>query len=222
ERPRERVQGARPDMGTGDKFKLRKRKVGDSPDKFFAKPERPKVERLEKEQDKRENRRFSDEDRPKRNYGGRTDDKRGDNDRPKRSYGGKTDDRRVDNHRPKRTYDKPERRADVAKTDSEKANDGEPKQEVMLLNKYVSHCGVCSRREAVSVIKEGKVKVNDETQLEPGYKVQLTDKVEYGGKVISSTRNLVYILLNKPKNYITTTDDPLERRTVMDLVADAG
>ncbi len=96
------------------------------------------------------------------------------------------------------------------------------KDEVMPLNKYVAHCGICSRREAADLIKEGKVKVNGEVMIEPGYKVQLDDKVEYEDKVIMSQKNLVYILLNKPKNYLTTTDDPQERKTVMELVADAG
>lgn len=96
------------------------------------------------------------------------------------------------------------------------------KDEVMPLNKYVAHCGICSRREAADLIKEGKVKVNGEVMTEPGYKVQLDDKVEYDDKVIMSQKNLVYILLNKPKNYLTTTDDPQERKTVMELVADAG
>lgn len=95
------------------------------------------------------------------------------------------------------------------------------KQEVMPLNKFVAHCGICSRRDAVALIKEEKVKVNGKVITEPGYKVQPEDKVEYNGKEITSQKNLVYVLLNKPKNYITTTDDPHERKTVMDLVKDA-
>ncbi len=92
----------------------------------------------------------------------------------------------------------------------------------MPLNKYVAHCGICSRREGAELVKQGKVKVNGDVMLQPGYKVQSGDKVEYEGKIITSQKNLVYILLNKPKNYLTTTDDPKERRTVMELVADAG
>lgn len=97
----------------------------------------------------------------------------------------------------------------------------ERKEEAMPLNKYVAHCGICSRREAAELVKEGKIKVNGEVMLQPGYKVQPGDKVEHEGKIITSQKNLVYILLNKPKNYLTTTDDPKERRTVMDLVVDA-
>lgn len=94
--------------------------------------------------------------------------------------------------------------------------------EVMPLNKFVAHCGICSRRDAAELVKEGKVKVNGEVILQPGHKINPGDKVEYNGKIITSQKNLVYVLLNKPKNYLTTTDDPQERKTVMDLVADAG
>lgn len=96
---------------------------------------------------------------------------------------------------------------------------GEP--EVMPLNKFLAHGGICSRREAATLVKEGKVTVNGKVELQPGYKIQPGDTVEYNGKAVTSKKNLVYILLNKPKNYITTTDDPQERRTVMDLVEDA-
>ncbi|MCB0700621.1 MAG: rRNA pseudouridine synthase [Chitinophagales bacterium] len=94
----------------------------------------------------------------------------------------------------------------------------EIKPEAMPLNKYIAHCGVCSRREAADLVKEGKIKVNGKVATEPGYKVLPKDKVEYKGKPLSYKKDLVYVLLNKPKNYITTTDDPKQRRTVMDLV----
>ena len=91
-------------------------------------------------------------------------------------------------------------------------------QEKMPLNKYLAHCGVCSRRDAATLIKEGKVKVNNDLVLEPGYKVQQEDKITVNGKKVSVSKNLVYILLNKPKDYITTTDDPQKRKTVLDLI----
>lgn len=93
--------------------------------------------------------------------------------------------------------------------------------EEMPLNKYLAHCGVCSRRDAAQLIKEGKVKVNKEVVIEPGYKVQPSDEVIYNNKAIYVTKNLVYILLNKPKDYITTTDDPQKRKTVLELIAKA-
>jgi 23S rRNA pseudouridine2605 synthase len=88
----------------------------------------------------------------------------------------------------------------------------------MPLNKYVAHCGVCSRRDAVPLIKEGKMRVNDVVILEPGFKVNPNDVVTFAGKKIVPEKNLVYILLNKPKDYITTLDDPEGRKTVLDLL----
>ena len=92
---------------------------------------------------------------------------------------------------------------------------------VMPLNKFLAHCGVCSRRDAVAIITQGSVKVNGEVATEPGYKVQQTDEIIYNGKKLFVTKNLVYILLNKPKDYITTTDDPQGRKTVLELIKQA-
>ncbi len=91
----------------------------------------------------------------------------------------------------------------------------------MPLNKYLAHCGVTSRRDAIPLIKEGKVKVNGTVITEPGFKVTETDEVVFNGKKLFVTKNLVYILLNKPKDYITTTDDPQGRKTVLQLVKGA-
>jgi 23S rRNA pseudouridine2605 synthase len=91
----------------------------------------------------------------------------------------------------------------------------------MPLNKYVAHCGVCSRRDAVALIKEGKLKVNDIVVTEPGFKVEPNALVFFSGKRIFPEKNLVYILLNKPKDYITTSDDPEGRKTVLDLIKGA-
>ncbi|HEY9260017.1 pseudouridine synthase [Chitinophaga sp.] len=92
----------------------------------------------------------------------------------------------------------------------------------MPLNKFVAHCGLCSRRKAVDLIKEGKVTVNGKVVTEPATKVTSDDVVTMQDKKITPTKNLVYILLNKPKGYITTTDDPEGRKTVMDLIQDAA
>lgn len=93
--------------------------------------------------------------------------------------------------------------------------------EVMPLNKFLAHCGICSRRDAVKIISDSEVKVNGNICLEPGYKVQPTDEIIYNNKKLFVTKNLVYILLNKPKNHITTTEDPEGRKTVLDLVKKA-
>jgi 23S rRNA pseudouridine2605 synthase len=102
----------------------------------------------------------------------------------------------------------------------EQPNASEPTaktDEKMPLNKYIAHCGICSRRDAIDLIKQGKVKVNDRIEKEPGYKVAEKDVILYEDAKVLPQRNLVYYLLNKPKDFITTTDDPEGRKTVMDL-----
>ena len=89
------------------------------------------------------------------------------------------------------------------------------------LNKYIADAGVCSRREADKLIEAGEIKVNGEVITELGYKVSRKDAVTYNGKKLQQEK-LVYVLLNKPKNFITTVDDPDERRTVMQLVENAA
>lgn len=87
----------------------------------------------------------------------------------------------------------------------------------MRLNKYIAHAGICSRREADELIAAGSVKVNGRVVTEMGYQVLPGDQVSYGGETLRSERPR-YFLLNKPKGFITTTDDPQERRTVMMLM----
>ena len=93
--------------------------------------------------------------------------------------------------------------------------------EQMPLNKYIAHSGICSRRDAAILVKEEKVLLNDKVVTDPGTKVMPDDIVKVNGKKIIPSRNFVYILLNKPKDYITTSDDPQGRRTVLDLVKHA-
>ena len=89
------------------------------------------------------------------------------------------------------------------------------------LNKYIAHGGICSRRDAADLIREGKVSVNGKPVTEPGTKVLPTDTVKVNGKKVTISRNFVYILLNKPKDYITTAEDPQGRKTVLDLIRQA-
>ena len=91
----------------------------------------------------------------------------------------------------------------------------------MPLNKYLAHCGVTSRRDAVSLIIDGKVTVNKTLVTQPAFKVSEKDEVVFNGKRLFVTKHLVYILLNKPKDYITTTDDPQNRKTVLQLTKNA-
>jgi len=91
---------------------------------------------------------------------------------------------------------------------------------LIRLNKFMANSGVGSRREADELIKMGLVTVNGETITEMGHKVKPTDDIRYEGRKLKA-EPLVYVLLNKPKGFITTTDDPEERNTVMDIVANA-
>ena len=92
-----------------------------------------------------------------------------------------------------------------------------PASSAMPLNKFLAHSGIAARREAAEIVKQGKVKVNNVVITEPGHKVSASDNVKVNGKKVFLAKNLVYILLNKPKDYITTTDDPQGRKTVLDL-----
>jgi 23S rRNA pseudouridine2605 synthase len=89
------------------------------------------------------------------------------------------------------------------------------------LNRYISNAGICSRREADVIIKSGAVMVNGKVVTEMGFRVGPDDTVNYGGETLRKEKP-VYMLLNKPKDYITTTDDPKERRTVMSLINHNG
>lgn len=93
-------------------------------------------------------------------------------------------------------------------------------EEEVRLNKYLSNAGVCSRREADVLIQTGVVTVNGEIVTELGYKIKKGDKVQYDGETINAETKR-YVLLNKPKGFITTMDDPLGRKTVMGLVINA-
>ncbi|MFK8265686.1 pseudouridine synthase [Capnocytophaga cynodegmi] len=88
------------------------------------------------------------------------------------------------------------------------------------LNKFIADAGICSRRNADIYISSGNVEVNGEVMTTLGYRVKPTDVVKFDGKVITSEKK-EYILLNKPKGFITTTNDEKGRKTVMDLVANA-
>ncbi|HZK63834.1 MAG TPA: pseudouridine synthase [Puia sp.] len=89
------------------------------------------------------------------------------------------------------------------------------------LNKYIAHAGVSSRRSAAQLVKEGKVTVNGNPVTDPGTKVLLTDTVKVSGKKVTVSSHFVYILLNKPKDFLTTTSDPQGRKTVQQLIATA-
>ena len=195
----------------------------DRPRRRFDDDERP---RRRFDDDKPRERRFHDDDRPRRRF----DDDRprrrfDDDDRPRRRFdddrprGG---DRRFDD-RPRRHFEddeEPRRGRKGYVREKDPLYDRPKATGEIRLNKYLADCGICSRREADDLIKAGCVEVNGEVITTMGYKVKTEDKVVYGGQTLNREK-LRYILLNKPKGYITTSDDPYERDTVMELVKNA-
>lgn len=139
-----------------------------------------------------------------------------DGDKPQKSFARKEFKKSFPSTRSSFSSRKAERPTPAAASPAtEKSEDG-----LIRLNKFMANSGVGSRRESDEYIKMGLVTVNGETITEMGYKVKPTDDVRYEGRKLKA-EPLVYILLNKPKGFITTSDDPEERKTVMDLVANA-
>ena len=215
DRPRRRFDDDRPRSRRFDDDKPRgERRFDDRPRRRF-------------DDDKPRERRFHDDDKPRRRF---------DDDRPRRRF---EDDerprRRFDDDRPRggnrRFDDRPRGRRFEDEEEPRRGRKGYVREKDPLydrpkatgeirLNKYLADCGICSRREADDLIKAGCVEVNGEVITTMGYKVKTEDKVVYGGQTLNREK-LRYILLNKPKGYITTSDDPYERDTVMELVQNA-
>lgn len=170
-----------------------------------------------------------DSERPRRPFRRNHDDDRGEGfRRERRSFGDRTSYRRKEH--PRYIEDSPIIDEIVKKRREEgRSSDRKPKvlslewneeRGLIRLNKYIANAGVCSRREADRLIEAGEVTVNGEVVTELGTKIQPTDEVRYGDKVLQREKP-VYILLNKPKDYITTTSDEYDRKNVMNLVAGA-
>lgn len=100
---------------------------------------------------------------------------------------------------------------------NKKENDDD---KLIRLNKYIANAGICSRREADKLIGSGAVSVNGKIVTGMGTKISKNDSVNFGGETLKREK-MIYVLLNKPKDYITTTDDPDKRKTVMALVRNA-
>lgn len=96
-------------------------------------------------------------------------------------------------------------------------NDKKKAEGYVRLNKYIANAGICSRREADEMIATGVITVNGEICTQLGTLVGPNDKVQFGGQTLKAEKK-VYLLMNKPKGYITTSDDPEDRKTVMDLL----
>lgn len=132
------------------------------------------------------------------------------------SYGSREGVGQAPDYKNLKHYETDKNRGNKRRRDEEDFGTGE-----MRLNRYIANAGICSRREADALIAAGEIRVNGEVVTEMGYKVQPSDTVQYG-KTNLNREKLVYVLLNKPKDFITTTDDPEGRKTVMDLVANAS
>ena len=186
----------------------------------------PSRDRNDRREDRRDDRGFRGEGERRREFSrGREDDRRGD--------GRRGDDRRGGERR-ERFEDRPPRREFSRREDNEDASRSQYSKKKQLefrkknehletelrLNRYIAKGGVCSRRDADALITAGRVKVNGEVVQQVGVKVKRTDKVEVDDQVIVPERK-VYLVLNKPKDYVTTVEDPLERKTVMSLIEGA-
>ena len=176
-------------------------------------------------------------DRPRRSYGEGSERRSFGGDRPqRRSYGGHSERRTYGDRPQKRTsarkdysYFRNEEESGISKMisrrpqlDTEYNSDNDmvmaPIKEVVRLNKFIANSGVCSRREADNFILAGVVTVNGEVVTELGTKVNIaTDDIRFNGERLKG-ENKVYIVMNKPKGYVTTASDPHADKTVMDLL----
>jgi len=237
DRPKRRFDGehSSDDRRFSDRPKRRFDGEHSSDDRRFSdRPERRPKRRFDGEHSS-DDRRFSD--RPKRRPERRFDsdrpasDDRRFSDRPKRRFDGEhsSDDRRFSD-RPKR---RPERRPKRRFDDDRPVRNPKPKAEEYVpkprgakaeedgsirLNKFIANSGVCSRREADDYIVAGLITVNGQVITELGTKIQVTDDVRFNGERLHGEEK-VYILMNKPKDFVTTVTDPNADRTVLDLVA---
>lgn len=123
--------------------------------------------------------------------------------------------------RPKPAFGKPgfDRRLTSGKTSHEQPKTGH-ENELIRLNKYLAGSGIGSRREADELIKAGLVTVNGKLVTEMGTKISAGDVVKYNGEVLREEKK-VYVLLNKPKDYVTTVEDPHAKKTVLELIKGA-
>ena len=231
DRPRRRFNDEeRPRRKFGDEDRPRRKfNDEDRPRRRFESDEKP---RRKFNDEDRPRRKFNDEDRPRRRFESDEKPRRkfNDEERPRRRFG--------DEERPRRRFndeDRPARGRRFQEEMEEEAprrgrkgyvREKDPMYDrpaatgEIRLNKYLADCGVCSRREADELIKAGCVTVNGEVVTTMGFKVKTEDKVVYGGQTLNREK-LRYILLNKPKGFITTADDPEGRDTVMELVKGA-
>jgi len=131
----------------------------------------------------------------------------------------------LNNRKPKKSKGGQQRRGQRSfSRHSSKPSSNEPKKVddgSIRLNRFIAHAGICSRREADTFIIAGSVEVNGKVVSEMGYKVLPGDSVKFDGRLLTPEK-MEYVLLNKPKNFLTTTEDDKGRKTVMDLIRNAS
>lgn len=229
-----RGEGDRPRRSYDD----RPRSYGDRPRQYDDKP-RPYGDRPRQYDDKPRSygdRQRQDDDRPRRSFGDKPrydgDRHRSDEDRPRRSYGDKPaygekkfgekkfGDKKFGD---RKFVDKPFKPA-YKKHDDKPASypkfNPEKQTGEMRLNRFIAQSGICSRREADDFITAGVVSVNGKIVTELGTKVLPTDEVRFNDEPVQGEKK-VYLVLNKPKGYVTSLDDPHAGKTVMELVSGA-
>ncbi|MEK6614571.1 MAG: pseudouridine synthase [Bacteroidota bacterium] len=166
----------------------------------------------------------NDDNRGRKEYGGKREgretkpwEKREQRARPfgnGKGFGYRRDYKKKRDDNLKKAFDRSEKNSSTLRT----PNSTPPASTGLIrLNKYLSNAGICSRREADTFIEAGAVKVNGKIITQLGFKVSPGDKVQFGENTVHKEKS-VYILLNKPKGYITTTDDERDRATVLDLI----
>lgn len=180
--------------------------------KSFGKPASENFERKDKPASSGDNRRTSQKSNPnysrpfkRKSFDGKGPGKRRDDESTEK--GGFFTKGNAKGRRPRKDFSKPSEEAPL-------------QDKLIRLNKYIANSGVCSRREADELITMGLISVNGKVITELGYKVNPGDEVRHENKVLRAEKP-VYILMNKPKGYLTTTTDPQERNTVMHILGDA-
>lgn len=244
--PKGRPYSGRPTTG-GDSERP-KRSFGGDDKKSFAPKDRPYSGRstgYSEDRPKRglgpasfPNKKTFAKDKP---YGSRTTGT--DGEKPKRAFGDTSGERKPYNRTPKTTTTGKKDFANTTSGFKKRDEEGRPQNDgptrtmrgrknaaapkakddgLIRLNRYIANAGICSRRKADELIAAGVVSVNGEVISELGHKIDpIKDLVRYNGEALKREK-MVYVLLNKPKDYITTTDDPQERRTIMQLVEKAS
>lgn len=184
---------------------------------FKEKQEGVEKKPFEKRNNSRDFVKRNDDNRERKEYGGKRErretkpwEKR--EQRDGRKFGYRRDYKKKRDDNLKKAFDRSSTNSSRTTNSSVPVNSG-----LIRLNKYISNAGICSRREADTFIVAGAVKVNGKIITQLGFKVSPGDKVQFGENTVHKEKS-VYILLNKPKGYLTTTDDERERATVLDLI----